>query len=267
MTEEEDGWPRLRVLLEELVWDRKRGVFIIAGLDPETTWPADESSPICLKWLPGGLRPEWQGLTVEQIENRAIDVLRIVETRLYGLPSPCSPAQCLCQALGDKRVPRKHVRRQGTAMLDVDYWEPAYIRPGVIPPWLEQARRREELKSLLPRDPHPGRTAANARSHKWDHAKSRVRQLWDAWRFGESSHENERAFIRHVLHVINKPDLQFKIVEQWLKRWRPEVLTAYGDISIVHPGLPGADRSCTVRRGYGHQAIVEPPKAGRPKKV
>ena len=270
MTDEERGWLRLCVLLQEPVWDKRRAVFIIAGLDPETTWPTDEFYPIRLLWLPGGLRPEWQKLTSEQLETRAVDMVRTVETKLYDLLSPCSPIQCLAYALEGKRVPRRRVRRQGEDMLEGDHWEPAYSRPGVIPPWLEQARLREEFKPLLPPDPHPERTAANARWHKWGRAKSKVRQLWDAYRFGEASYRNEGAFIRHTLHAIIEPGLPFKIVEQWLRRWKRDMLIAYGDISIFDPdlpGVPGVARRYTVHRGYGHQAVVEPPKAGRPKKA
>ena len=269
MMDEERGWLRLCVLLQEPVWGKRRAVFIIAGLDPKTTWPTDEFYPIRPLWLPGGLRPEWQGLTSEQLETRVVDMVRTVETKLYGLPSPCTPVQCLAYALEGKHVPKRRVRQQRDGMLEIQSWEPSYTRPGVIPPWLEQGQRREEIKPLLPPDPHPERTAANARWHRWGRAKSKVRQLWDAYRFREASYENEGAFIRHVLHVIKEPGLPFKIVEQWLRRWKPEVPIAYGDISIFDDELswvPGAVRTYTVHRGYDHEAVVEPPKAGRPKK-
>jgi hypothetical protein len=238
MADSEDGWSRLRALLEEAIWDRERATFIIAGLDPETTLPIDV--PARFVWLPDGLRPEWSGLTGERLETRALDVFSIVQTMFQGLPSLMAPYAWLSEAMRER---------------------PA--RPGIVPPWFERARARKGLKPLLPPDP---RARINARARRWDGPKSRIRQLWDAWRFDEAEYENQGDFIKHAMKVEKAHCPDFRLIEQWLKNWRLETGVIYGDFPRVGATLEDQRGESRMRRGYGHPAFAEKPKAGRPKR-
>jgi hypothetical protein len=287
MAGEEGGWARLRALVEEKSWDRRKAVFIIAGLDPDTIWPNDEALPFRFVWLPGGHRPEWWGLTFKQVENRVEDTIWTVQTILHGTPSSMAPHEWLDRAMRDKVEPAKYVHQPGPKTREL--LEATSRRQGFVPPWMEAAWRRPELRALLPPNPYPERTAANMRLHTWERARERVRQLWDAWRLGEARHESKGAFITHAWRTVNTPEFPPRIsekraaarrkneseivenleratVEQWVRRWEAKEFMTYGQIVQERSRSDNGIVKVEGPLAYAHLSIVDPAKVGRPRK-
>jgi hypothetical protein len=87
------GWSRLRVLLDETQWPRRRAIFVLAGLDPDGTIFHDHIEGVLttrLLWLPEACPAVWREMPTDRIQRRAERSLAAIETRLFGAPSTIS---------------------------------------------------------------------------------------------------------------------------------------------------------------------------------
>jgi hypothetical protein len=238
METQEDGWSRLKALLEESVWNRKQTEFIVAGLDPAVGW-ADT-----LKWLPDGLLPEWAELTPEQVQHRAMRAVRTAEMKLLGLPWIMTPFAWLCEAIRRKQV------QHGPE------FKP-YVHPGVVPPWLPLARLRAELKLLVPPEFYPQLHRARERHARSPSAiRPIVRRHWDEWNLGERLFQTKAAFIAFVVRELDAQssdaDADQGSIAEWIEEWERNTFSPYG--------IMGEDRKTTVR-AYGLWGLIRPVKA------
>lgn len=232
------GWGRLRGLLTRDAWDQRTAVLVVAGLDPVTEW-MDSGAP--LAWLHGGLPPEWQGLAPEQVQRRAERAVGAADTRMYGMPSAMPPIHWLFEALRRKQVQ--------------PHWAASpYVHPGIIPPWLPEARKQPNLELLVPPDLYPQAHRARGR-HAGQPAEAQrriVRRMWDAGTLdGEGNYPDKAAFIRAVLDALDKgaPDAEANTgtIRNMVDEWERELFCPYG---VIEPN--GAPRF----RCYGPHAII-----------
>ena len=96
------GWSRLLALLFEPRWDRRRTIFVSAGLDPDHTAFYDHVGGVLttrLVWLPEGCPAGWREMSDDRIQRRAERSLAAIETRLYGAPASLPPHLCVYELL------------------------------------------------------------------------------------------------------------------------------------------------------------------------
>ena len=263
MVDEPMGWGRLRSLLRLPTWTREEAVFIAAGLDPAAKWLDWGDS---FAWLPAGLPPEWRGLTLEQKQRRAERAVMVADIKLSGLPiSIMPPRYWLFEVMARKQVQ--------------PYWNnKAYIHPGIIPPWLPQARDQPGFQLLLPPLLYPQAHRAKQGHAGQPSAKQRsiVRRMWDAWSLGECSYPDKAAFIRGVERVLDKhsPGTKFNSnsIGNLITEYEHQNYFRYGRYYILFTNFdPGVKRLYqdqssldqgvdTEYLGYAPHSIMEPAK-------
>lgn len=237
------SWGRLRGLLARRTWDRREAALVVAGLDPATDW-LDEEEP--LVWLPAGQPPEWRTLGHEQVQRRAERAVMVAETKLLRLPIPVMPPEhWLYEAMVRKQVQ--------------PHWaDSPYLHPGILPPWLSEARKQPGFELLVPPSLYPQADRARQGHAGQPLAKQRaiIRRMWDAWSLdGEGSYPSKAAFIEEVARVLDgrtsTPNVNLGSIRNLIDEWERELFCPYG---IIGRG------DAVPIRGYGPHAIMGPAK-------